>query len=461
MAQDIDTLFATIEKVHPDMYAVYPKEQLDKDIERVKAKLAPSGDIAYFYKQVTPLVTQLGDGHTSTVPSFLGGKDFANALLFPFSVKITYPDKEIFIQGDYTQTQNTIPIDAQIVSINSRNADSIAQKMMNYASGEKDFFKTKIVTQLFSSLLYVLYRDSIFEVEYMHNQEKYSVQVKGISSKERNKVASQQDKFNAVPRCKNYSFTTLPEKNIGVIEFNEFIDMGKFKVFLDTTFRRLQKENVGNLIIDIRKNGGGDTDLGEELFQYISPVPFSQFSKVVAKYSDIQKQQQKPHYEKMYKQKIVQYSGLKKLRFKRAFKSEVKSELSTPNGTIRTYDISKLIELRENNLRYTGNVYVLTSHASFSAASVFSWAFKYFKMGTVVGEETGSPAVLFGYMLSQKLPNTELSYTFSCRKFYNYGATDENTHGTLPDHEIAAEKALDFTVELIERKNSKTILNLY
>ena len=27
--QDIDTFFSTIEKVHPDMYAVYPKQRLD------------------------------------------------------------------------------------------------------------------------------------------------------------------------------------------------------------------------------------------------------------------------------------------------------------------------------------------------------------------------------------------------------------------------------------------------
>ena len=428
MSQDIDTLFSTIEKVHPDMYAVYPKELLDKDIERVKSELNPNGDIFYLYRQITPLVVKLGDGHTSVLPPpfppFLY-PDFLEIVdmpFFPFSVKVTYPDKIILVQEDYTQSQNTIPIGAQIISINNKQADEIVLKMMNYVSGEKDFSKTAKFEQLFIPLMNILYRDSIFNIEYKFNQKMYSIQVKGISHKKIYEKPLQQTSFMSREK---YTFRTLPDKNIGIIKFDMFDNLDRFKSFLDSTFQVLQKENIENLIIDIRANGGGNSSLGDEMFQYISPVPFAQFGKAIVKYSDIQKQFHKTNFN---------------------------LEISNPNGIEIQNESPTLIELRENSLRYKGNVFLLTSHFTFSSAADFAWAFKYFNMGTVIGEETGGMAVSFGDMVTQKLPNSGLIYGISFKKFYSYGATDNDVHGTLPDYNIEADKALEFTINLITRE---------
>ena len=421
MVQDIDTLFSTIEKVHPDMYAVYPKQLLDKEIEKVKTELLPNGNVFYFYKQIAPLVVKLGDGHTGIRFPYNFLEIVPDILFFPFPVKITYPDRVIRVQKDYTQSQNTIPIGSQITSINNRKANDIVQKMMDYASGEKDFFKIERLEYVFTPLIYTLYGDSIFAIEYLYNQKKYLVQVKGISYKERYEHSQQSSSDSKDP----YIFSTMPDKNIGIIEFNQFSDLEKFKLFLDSTFQVLQQENIENLIIDVRKNGGGNSLLGDELLQYISNKPFIQYGKTIVKYSDILKQ-----FHKTYND----------------------WEISNPNG-IEIYDSKKLIELRENSLRYKGNVFLLISHYTFSSAADFSWAFKYFKAGTVIGEETGGLAVCFGDIITPKLPNSELSYSVSWKKFYGYGATDENTHGTLPDYNVEAEKALDFTIDLIMRKN--------
>ena len=202
-----------------------------------------------------------------------------------------------------------------------------------------------------------------------------------------------------------YTFKVLKDKNTGIIDFRSFSNLDKFKIFLDSTFTIIKKENIGNLIIDIRKNGGGNSVLGNELFQYISPVPFEQFGKVIVKISD---------------------TGIK------------------------TYDEEELKKLRKNNLRFHGNVYLLISHNTFSSAAVFSWAFNYFKMGKVIGEETGGLNVCYGDIIRISLPHTKLKCTVSFKKFYNYGATDEDIHGTIPDYNVEAEKALDYALKLIE-----------
>ena len=295
--------------------------------------------------------------------------------------------------------------------------------MLNYISGERDFLKVSRIEIFFSPLLYILYEDSIFNIEYIHNEEKHSVQVNGISFGEF-ASASRQNSSSLV--SDKYTFRTLPDKNIGIIEFNQFVDMDRFKMFLDSTFRVLQKENIENLIIDIRRNSGGDSKLGDELFQYISPVPFAQFGRTIVRYSDF---------------------------LRELYRTWLGGEMTTnPNEFVVYNENPTLIQLRENDLRYKGNLFLLTSHFTFSSAASFSWAFQYFNMGTIIGEETGGMAVAFGDVIGLPLPNSGLMYGISHKKFYQFGATDENIHGTLPDYNVRADKALDFTIDLITRK---------
>lgn len=423
MIQDIDTLFSNIEKVHVDMYEAYPKQRIEKDIETLKEKLKPTGNTLYFYKQVTPLVVNLEDGHTNVAFPFDALENIPNLTLFPFYIKVTSPDKSIFVAENSVQPQNIIPVGAKITSINNRKAKVYVGKMMKYVSAEKDFYKTELLEYFFTPLLYTLYQDSVFDIKYIYNGKKQAIRVKGISFKEKYEKLFQQSNSEAdIP----YTFTILENANIGIIDFKSFVDVDKFKLFLDSTFQVLQKENIGNLIIDIRDNSGGNSALGDELLQYISPVPFAQFGKTIVKTSDIQKQ---------------------------FFKSRYNKDISKPNGIEVFDENTELTELRDNNFRYKGNVYLLISHKTFSAAASFAWAFKYFKIGSVIGEETGGLAVCFSNNVSQKLPNSGLYFNTSCGKYYLYGATENNKHGTLPDYNVKREKALDFTIELINGRN--------
>ncbi len=422
MVQDIDILFSTIEKIHPDMYAVYPKDKLNREIERVKDELKDEADIFYFFKKVNPLVVKLGDGHTGGFfPRAHLGLD-PNIRLFPFTVKVTYPARAIVVQNDFTHSQTAIPGGGQITKINNRPAKEIVQEMMNLVSGEKAFFKTERLEVLFTPLLYALYRDSVFDIEYEFDQKRQSVQVKGIPHDERYKSRPVEHEESQ----EIYSLSMLPDKNIGILDIQLFVsDPDEFTLFLDSAFQVLQDNNIGNLIIDLRENGGGNSRLGDEVFQYISPVPFAQFGKTIMKYSDIQKAYYRDNYNR---------------------------EVTNPNGIEILNENPELTELRENDFRYNGEVYLLISHYTFSSAASFSWAFKHFNMGTVIGQESGGIAVCFGDNITQKLPHTGIYYSVSHKKFYQYGATDENTHGTLPDYVVPKEKALDFTMDMITKQ---------
>ena len=216
------------------------------------------------------------------------------------------------------------------------------------------------------------------------------------------------------------------------MDFRQFVDLDKFSKFLDSTFTRIKNLKIKNLVIDLRDNGGGNSKLGDELFQYISKVPFKQFGETTIKTSNLKK---------------------------KFYKSEYNIDDTCALGIV-TQGKGELIELRDNDLRFNGNVYVLQSHYTFSSAASFTWAFKYFGMGEIAGEESGGLAVCFGDIIRQKLPYSGFYYTVSHKKFHHYGATDDNVHGTIPDYRVPADSALNFTIELIGKKRNIDCLRL-
>jgi C-terminal processing protease CtpA/Prc len=188
-------------------------------------------------------------------------------------------------------------------------------------------------------------------------------------------------------------------------------------------FTELKNKEINNLIIDLRGNGGGNSGLGDELFQYISPVPFRQFGKTIIRYSE-------------------------------PLRRKFPSWDLPPRDTIQIYSGTDTIALRDNPLRFAGEgkkVYVLTSPITFSSATDFTWAFQYFDMGTILGEETGGYIVCFGDVASFQLPHSRMNLGVSWKEFYGYGATEADRRPVQPDIAVPAEEALDYVLEnLIE-----------
>ena len=206
------------------------------------------------------------------------------------------------------------------------------------------------------------------------------------------------------------------------MDFRSFYDAKRMKVFADSMFRTLRKEDIPNLIIDVRNNGGGNSTVGDTLLRYLSPRPFEQMGKALVRVT--------PTTQRLLGNKDIQPGWY-------LFNPEAEGELISP--------------LSSGEGHYHGKVYLLTSHHTFSSASSFAWAFKQFGMGTVVGEESGGMNVSFGDLLFYHLPVSGLGCSISYKRFWQYGADETDIHGTLPDHVVPQEKALDAALKLIRK----------
>ncbi|MCL2072912.1 MAG: S41 family peptidase [Marinilabiliaceae bacterium] len=427
LESDLDNLYSVIYDIHPDMFAVMSKENFEKEFDKIKSNLKDSLTDFDFFVKVAPLIHDLEDGHTALRPPYYLLPPLETDIFletFPFKLLMNPQDTSLIVMKDFSGIEPIIPDGSRITQINNYSDKEVISKLLKYVSGEKIAFRMIMFNNYFSIvpsvILPVICETSVFTINYNINCIEHLKTVKSIPANDIKEHFIPQEQSDMLGNQPNYRFEINKEHHTAIVRFDSFDLNNYLYTFLDSTFNVINEMNINNLIIDLRYNGGGNSRVGDEFFQYISKVPFEQYGKTYVKVSDVLKEWEPEEY------------GDKE------------------TSSIIIFEVDELTPLRENPLRYNGNTYLLTSTDTFSSATDFAWAFQYFKMGTIIGEETGGLIVCFGDMMGFNLDNTNLHFGVSFKKFYGYGATDENTHGVIPDINLPAEKAMEKAFELIK-----------
>lgn len=414
LRQDADVLYSTILDVHPYMFTNISKKQFEQKLEGLKSGLKDSMTVFDFYKMFSPLIAQIEDGHTELffpVESaiHLGMK------VFPYEVKVNKTDTTVIIQKGFSGAE--LSRGTRILSINGVPVKELLGRTYSMLSGEAYHYKMERLNILFSPLLYFVLSSDQFTIEYIQDGKMKTKNIQG-------KLLSEylETFISSINETAPYSFNMNKEVDTAILKLNSFDfykenEKNEYRNFLDSVFKEIEENQINNLIIDIRQNGGGLESLVWDLFQYISSVPFQTAGQSINKVSETVKE---------------------------------------------TYDLEEetgiyvfgndLISLRENSLRFSGNCYLLTSNFTFSSAKALAWGFQYFNMGTIVGEETGGMIIGYGNVFNTHLPNTKLPYGVSRWKYYCYGAKEDQKHGVIPDIIVPAEEAMEKTMEIIGNK---------
>lgn len=408
---DLDALVYTLSEVHPDMFHALSQDRFFKAVEQAATSLPDSLTTLELYRRAAPLVAMLGDGHTN--------------LHFPFNDVFTETLRRlplaVSVMPDYTLRvryciDNLIPAGAEVLSVGGVPAREMLERMTAFEAGERDFFRLERVNGDFAALFQMLYAADAYDVAYRADGERTvrQVRLEATTTEEiRKRTTRPQQAAGA-----DYSYSILPGGDVAVMDFRRFADAARMEAFADSMFTDLRAKGIRRLVIDIRENGGGNSAVGDALLRYLSPRPFAQMSKVVAR---------------------VTPTTLRLTELADA----------TPGWYYYDGEESSLIQPRTpEEGHYDGEVYLLTSHHTFSSAASFAWAFKQFGMGTVVGEETGGMNVCFGDVVSYRLPVSGLTCSISYKRFYQYGADDTDIHGTLPDVAASSAEALDTAVRM-------------
>jgi len=451
LKSDLNFLLRTLEDVHPDLYRYRSRPEIYEMKQRIEKSLTEPLTRLDFYRRVAPLVSAFGDGHTSiTYPveelnEYLG----RGGRLFPLETRIVGDSNRLFVAFDYN---GEIPPGSEIVGLNGLSTSKLISELANYVSGEKLSYRLGLVNTNLRALLWFIYGAEDFKLKYVSpSGETLEKQINGLTRDELTRRAieiqktradkqrpqQEEPKPEAPSRSKiqfpYYNYISRPDLKTAIIDFRSFQDPKTFEAFLQQAFTDLKERGIGKLIIDIRQNGGGNSALGDALLGYLTDKPWRQFSKVELKVSKQIKDYYRdplPVLKRLYPQSYeAVYQSSKDW-----YRSTYVEISSTPDGQLFT---SYPEERRpaENPLRFQGQVYVLIGQRTFSSAVNLAATIKDYKLGTLVGEETGGLATQFGDIYSFWLPNTGLQLGVSHKKFYRPSGRD-NGRGVLPDIEV-------------------------
>ena len=212
-----------------------------------------------------------------------------------------------------------------------------------------------------------------------------------------------------------FAFHVDASTRVGILTIHSFdVDnANEWKAFLHRTLAELKARHARALVIDVRQNSGGDTDLSDDLLRIFARTSFRDFSEVDAKISAVTK---------------------------RALGHDRYIEIYGPDAWSAT-DGTTLIEpiAYENplprNARFPGKVYVLVGSGTYSTAAIFAAAAQDSHSATIVGQESGGLPTLYGEAFPFTLPESGISATVST-KYLVRADSDRRPHGVIPDKDF-------------------------
>ena len=426
MHQDIDALLKGALERHPNLDKYTQVSELKSYTETLKSQVTQPLMRTEFYKIVGQLSHKFNDGHAFLIWPYQEYNSLKEqgAKPFPFEVFIN-SQQELYIQHDYQFGSERVVAESKIVSINGISTEKLISTMQKYTGGESQLLREKVVAARFPVNLWAVYGFSDeFELE---------IEVEGKAKTLQITQAQDWQKTESVISGKtnqDHYFKEL-EKGVGLLYLDHFdIKPSEFEDFVDESFEQIKTLNIHSLIIDIRNNPGGNTDTVAYLSRYLANKPFRLVSGLQ---------------EKLNKDNRGWFN----------YKGE--------EGEIVDTDWDEWETPINDNVRFTGNVYLLTGSISYSAAIVFATTLKDNGFATLVGQPTQGFANQSGQGNLFNLPHSELRAYITTRLLVRPSG-ELTRQGVQPHYEIEPgnsitqnmdDKTIAATLELIRQKTVK------
>jgi len=192
-----------------------------------------------------------------------------------------------------------------------------------------------------------------------------------------------------------------PEKDVGIFTLRSCVNNEEYQHTLASFFSEVFTNDISNVVIDLRGNGGGNSSVANEFLTYIDVDAYKMWD------SDVR------------------------------------------NGWYLQKNRDHVIENPRKAETFDGNLFVLTDTFTYSAAMDFAMLVGDNDLGTLVGEPSGNLPEGYGDILFFQMPNSDLVIRISYKKWYRIDSTKAD-EPLMPDVVVPAEEALDKVLELID-----------
>jgi hypothetical protein len=303
-----------------------------------------------------------------------------------------------------------LPKGTEVIGINGKSTKEIYRNLSGAAAGDSAANKSAMITRLFSLMLWQQYNpgnEFVLKIRRPNQNKIETIKAPGISGEQ-----MENNLFGDKP-VDAYELT--PE--ILVLEVNKMQSNEKVKKFIDETFARLKEKNYPVLVVDIRRNGGGNSVVGDWVFNYLTRKPYRQSGVKEIKLSSYLTENNKFYRE--WTARLKSQSSVEGDRIVQ--KSTAADDAGAP-------DTAKWI--------YEGKVYLLTAPRTYSSGFMMAETFKCYGFGKIIGEAPGSHRNLTGELMQFKLPKSKLVGYVATSHFYPPCYQKAKTDFLAPDAEL-------------------------
>jgi hypothetical protein len=362
-------------------------------------------------------------GHTAVLPSKNWEKQITTRSTFPLQLKWINSDT-VFITNMLKGLDSLIRPGDQLLSMNGQSMRYWTDSLLRFLpvdgysitnawqtlSNNAGFYAKRYLGFAEDSLSFV-YLDSAGQTHSLIWQRE--IDKKKDSARPKSNITRKSpDSFSAKSWQRNYQYDSL--SRIGLLTVNTFNNGFGLSRFFRRTFRKIKQNPPEALIVDIRRNGGGNLRHSTLLTKLLSSRSFVLADSVVAP-----------------RRVPVMHKGLNqdwaRLFFYPFMTKRKADQLEVGYFQRHVY--------RPHRLRFTHKVAVLTGGSTFSAASLMAGQLKGQDHIVIIGEETGGGNYGNSGILipDLRLPETGIRVRLPLFKIVADAKRPNNGRGVMPD----------------------------
>lgn len=453
LQQDYSLLRNILETKHPALYWYTPKDSMNYYFDSLYNHIGDSmTELQFDWKILAPLTQKVRCGHTSVGMSRQWGKFIRNKGTPSFPLLMRVWGDTMVVTANLNRKDSLIKRGMFITSINGIRNKQLVQKMFEYLpldgyADNVNFTRLSSNFPFYHRNIFGIYKN--YRVQYIDSTGKEKPALLPLftpitDSARKQQIARQETKPKRPTSKQRRLFVRSLEIDstgkTATMSLNTFskADGIRLRIFIKDSFRKMRRQQVQNLVLDLRSNGGGDVGMYVLLTKFIRKTKFK-----VADTSYAVAKSLRP-YTKYIRHGLFYNIGLFFMTKKR------KDNLYHFGYYERHY-----FQPKERN-HFDGKVFVLTNGPTFSASTLFCNAVKGQENVTLVGEETGGGWHGNSGLLIPDitLPITKLRVRLPLFKLVQYNHIPKNGRGVVPDIYIpptveGVRKGIDRKMEMV------------
>ncbi len=272
--EDIDFYKTNLEKKHIDLYNIISKVEFEQELQKLKSNLNKKTDTDVII-DLMRLTRKIGDGHTAF--SLRG----VETHLFPI---------EIYkVNGQWrvikTTEKHKDVLGKELIAIDGKPMTKVEDefsKIAQYVENEQSKITRVAQYSMISELLYGLHLtqkefDAIFTF-LDENERKTEVTLKSINSKDYYENVEFKSLETVIPEIEKPSnvkhdylwFSPIKTTQAIYIKFESYPSFEEMETFGASVLNHINNNNIKQIVIDLRNNGGGDFFVGTFLAYYLN-----------------------------------------------------------------------------------------------------------------------------------------------------------------------------------------------